>query len=108
MLKICGHRVLVKQDALEDTDDFYKSAKKAGFTLPDHRDIQLARKSVDVGTVIQVGENAFKAYDDGHAWCQVGDRVCWVRHGGYLVVDPEDKQEYVCLNDEDILVVIGN
>ncbi len=108
MLKVCGHRILIKQDELEDTDEFYKSAKKAGFMLPEHRDIQLARKAVDVGTVMQVGQNAYKSFDDGHQWCKEGDKVCWVRHGGYLVVDPDTKQEYVCLNDEDILVVIGN
>lgn len=107
MLKVCGHRLLVKQDELEEVDTFYAAAKKAGFALPDHRDITLERKAIDTGTVVDIGRNAWAAFDDGHRWCEVGNRVAWVRHGGYIVKDPATKEEFICLNDEDILAVIG-
>ncbi len=106
MLKVCGHRILVKQESLEDTDPVYKRAKEAGIALSEHRDTQLERRQVDKGVVVQVGANSWKSFDDGHAWCAEGDSVIWVRHGGYIVKDPETNIEYVVLNDEDILCVL--
>lgn len=106
MLQICGHRLLVKQEKLEDTDPVYKSAKAAGIALSEHRDTQLERRQVDKGVVAQVGRNSWKSFDDGHAWCAEGDTVVWVRHSGYIVTDPETHEEYIALNDEDVLCVI--
>ena len=37
---------------------------------------------------------------------QVGDRVNYARFGGKLVQDKETDEEFVCLNDEDLICVI--
>lgn len=101
MIKPLGHRLLVKPDSIEDVDDNYRSAKKAGIIIPD----QEARKeqiAVDKGTVVDIGSTAFKDFG-GDPWCQVGDRVAYTRYGGKFLKDPETDEEYLILNDEDVI-----
>jgi len=103
MLKVCGHRVLVKVADLEEVDDIYSRAKRAGIELQiDKKAEQLA---IDRGTVVQIGHTAFKDFG-GDAWCNVGDEVFFSRYGGKVLEDPYTKEKYTLLNDEDVLAVI--
>ena len=95
-----GHRVLVVQDKLEEVDDVYASAKKFGIKLIEDKREQAG---VDTGIVVQLGFNAFKAFDTGEPWCSVGSRVAFARYSGKLIKDGD--QEFMILNDEDILYV---
>ena len=103
MLKVCGHRVLVKVPDVEEVDDVIKRAKAVGIELSiDKKAEQLA---VDRGTVVQIGQTAFKDFG-GEAWCSVGDEVFFSRYGGKVLEDPYSKEKYTCLNDEDIVAII--
>lgn len=101
---IVGHRLLVKPITLEDHDPAFAKAKAAGLELLPKTHRQEAT-IIESGIVEQIGPTAFKDFG-GEAWCKVGDRVDYVRHGGKFVIDPDDKEtKWLVLNDEDVLVV---
>lgn len=119
MIAIKGHRVLVKNQKLEEVDEVYKSAKKAGLAfVEDHDEHRRAQAGLDVGTVIQVGPDAWKAFfhnsnPDGRGtfepWCVVGDFIAFAKYSGKMIEDPETKEKYVVINDEDVVAVLkGN
>lgn len=100
----CGHRVIVKPEALEDVDTAYASAKKAGILIAEEH-TKLEQISIDKGIVIAIGDTAFNDFG-GEPWCQIGDKVAYARHGGKRIKDPSDGLEYLILNDEDIVCKI--
>lgn len=107
MLEPAGHRVLVKPENIQETDEVYASAAKAGIEIVQDRQTKRAEKASQIiGTLVAVGMNAWKAFDGGEAWAKVGDRVTYSKYGGKFIEDPETKEEYVLLNDEDITCII--
>lgn len=102
--QIVGHRLLIKPITLEQHDEAFARARAAGLELMPKTQRQEA-SIIDRGTVEQIGPTAFKDFG-GEAWCQVGDQVDYVRHGGKFVVNPDNKDEdWLVINDEDVLVV---
>jgi co-chaperonin GroES (HSP10) len=102
MIKVVGHRVLVKPEKLEEVDPVYKSANRAGIVIPKGHDTERAEMSIDKGMVLDIGATAFKDFG-GDAWCKVGDIVYFARHAGKRI---KDKEEFVVvLNDEDIVCI---
>ena len=99
------HRILVKQNKLEDTNKDYKRAAAAGIIIPEHEDKARAQAGVDVGTIIAIGATAYKDFGVAPP-IKVGDTVAFARFSGKMIVDPANEQEYVALNDEDIVAVI--
>lgn len=92
-----GHRVLVLPDEV--------SEKQGSIYLPQEARAKMGDAQI-FGTVVSVGVNAFKAFDDGIPWCVVGDKVAFAKYGGFVIQDPADKKLYRLLNDEDICAVI--
>lgn len=102
----CGHRVLIRHDKLEDVDDTFRAAKAAGIEIPkEFKEIRLEQNAVDKGMVVSVGPTAWKDFG-GTAWCEVGDYIAFAKHAGKYIEDPETKEEFVLLNDEDVVCVI--
>ena len=52
-----------------------------------------------------VGDTAWKDFG-GRAWACVGDKVVIAKYGGFVIEDPETKERYRLLNDEDIVAVL--
>ena len=98
MLEPAGHRVLVKVKKFEE-----KTA--GGIYIPKSVADTHTRAST-FGTVVAVGSNAWKSFDDGHAWASVGDLVSFVQYGGVTIEDPDTHESFCMLNDEDILAVV--
>lgn len=105
MIKVCGHRLLVKPILLEESDEVYKSAKALGLELI-REDTKREAESVDKGIVMQIGATAFKDFG-GDYWCHVGEMIVYAKFAGKLVKDPVTKEDYIVLNDEDVVAVIG-
>lgn len=57
------------------------------------------------GTVIAIGDSAWKDLDDGKPWCKVGDKVSYARYAGVAMLG-QNKKDYVLINDNDILAVL--
>ena len=98
------HRIIVKADKLEETDATFIKAKSMGIVIPEHEDRKRAQASVDKGKVVSIGPTAFK---DFHTDCplKVGDYVAYARFAGKFVTDPSTDEEFVALNDEDIVCI---
>ena len=101
-IKVVGFRVLVKKDEVtEETTD-------GGIVLPDI-DRQLRRVRTNTGVVVGVGDVAYKAYSDdytGERWATVGDRVIWAEHSDKVILDPDTKEIFSVVNDDDIIAVV--
>jgi co-chaperonin GroES (HSP10) len=103
-IKVCGHYVLIKPEKM-------KKKTKSGLILPDAMVNKENVASVR-GTLVGVGDNAWKAFDGGDPWAEIGDKVYFKRHVSDRIQDDTDKdedgepQEYFLMADENILAVI--
>lgn len=105
MIKPILHRILVKPDLIEEKDEAYKAAKRAGLEIvKNERDREQA--AIDTGTVVSYGETVFKDFGVDANPIKVGDTVVYARYAGKVIEDPADKVKYVALNDEDVIAII--
>jgi len=96
----CGHRVLVRPDKVEE-----RTRGGSGLFIPaQSRDRE--QYAMTFGAILAVGPTAWKAFDDGKPWAKVGDRVSYAKYGGFIIEDPETKEHYRLLNDEDVIAVV--
>jgi co-chaperonin GroES (HSP10) len=98
------HRILVKQDKLEETDKTYVKATALGLVLPEHEDMKRAQASVDKGKVVAIGATAYRDFGTTPPF-EVGAYVAYARFAGKRVEDPFTGEEFVALNDEDIVCI---
>jgi co-chaperonin GroES (HSP10) len=99
------HRILVKQDKLEEKDEAFKRAKGAGLVIPTMDEHGREQAAIDTGTVVAIGDTAFRDFGTTSP-IQVGDSVVFARHAGKIIIDPQDNIQYVALNDEDVVAKI--
>lgn len=99
------HRILVKPEKFEDVNKDIQRAKAFGLVIPELEDMKRAQASVDVGVVVSIGPTAYRDFNT-EVPISVGERVNYARFAGKLIRDPETDEEFVCLNDEDIICVI--
>ena len=99
MIEPVGHRVLVKADEIKTETD-------SGIVLVTDAHKERDQRAQIFGTVIAVGANAWKAFDDGTPWAKVGDKVAIAKYGGFDIEDPETGEHFRLLVDEDICAVI--
>jgi co-chaperonin GroES (HSP10) len=99
-----GHRILVRQLRLNESDPMYK--KSSMILIPDTDDRKREQNGVDTGEVLAIGPTAFK--DFGGDWdVHVGDIVSFARYAGKILKDPEQPEvQFVCLNDEDLVAKV--
>lgn len=91
--KVCGHRVLVKKDDIEE---------KIGSIVIARADERLEKARTTTGTVIGIGPTAWADPGlGGTNWCEVGDAVLFSQYAGKAFGD-----DHVLLNDEDIVAVL--
>ena len=91
-------------------DDVFKSAQESGIifeTKTLEKEAGFTQRAVMEGQVMELGERAFKAYDDGKAWCKVGDAVLICTAAG-IIRDDELDGDYIIriINDEDVQAVV--
>jgi co-chaperonin GroES (HSP10) len=107
----CGHRLLVKPDTVDEVTKkeiaAFDSLKSKGFEISG-RDKKQERQAVDTGIVVSIGPTAWKKDELGfEPWCQVGNKIHYARYAGMSIRNPNNlEEEYVMLNDEDVVAVI--
>lgn len=101
------HRILVKQDKLEDKDETFKAARALGIVIADQEQ-KREQAAIDTGVVIEVGPTAFKDFGLDEPPIKVGQTIVYARYGGKAIVDPETKETFVALNDEDVICILTN
>jgi len=105
MFKPVGKHILVKPHKLEDFDPVYQRAAKAGIAMPELKEKVMAQRAVERATVVAISPTAWKDWFDGQPWCKVGDEVIFAKYGGHVIKE-EDDEEFILLNDEDVLCII--
>lgn len=103
-IKVPGHRILVKPEAIEEVS-------KGGIVLAKPgQQAKLELMATDRGVVVEVGPMCWRNFDyeqaDWTPWCKPGDRVVFARYSGKQIKHPETEEEFFLLNDEDIQVVL--
>jgi co-chaperonin GroES (HSP10) len=97
-MKVMGYRLLVQADEVE-------TVTEGGIVVV--MDENKAKIAQMYGTVVSIGDQCWKGKGwDGEPWCKVGDRIAWSKFAGKFVLDPDTEEEFVILNDEDVLVVL--
>ena len=99
MLEVVGHRVLIKPKDLE--------VKTKSGILINYGDTEKRHRMATMeGTVVGVGPLAWHDWGTGDKWVEVGDKVLFAQYAGKLVEDPDTKEEFFVVNDEDVQVRI--
>jgi len=100
-MKALGNRVIIKPDPVEQKSD-------GGIIL--HTDAQIGseRQLTTTGIVIDHGPAAWlDPAMGGEPWVEKGARVVYAKYSGKFFTNPEDGEEYVCVNDDAIQVEIA-
>jgi co-chaperonin GroES (HSP10) len=98
-IEVCGHRVLIKPDPLEEEVNgiiIVHDKREEGATV--------------TGIVAAVGPTCWNAYDKDHPdwkpWCKIGDHIVYAKYSGKDITDPNTGDKYRLINDEDVQVVL--
>lgn len=105
MINILLHRILVKQQKLSEAHKEYKRAEALGIVIPDTVDTKRVQAGVDKGEVVAIGPTAYRDFNTTVP-IKVGDVVAFAKYSGKVIVDPETDEEYVALNDEDLVAIL--
>jgi co-chaperonin GroES (HSP10) len=94
-----GYRLLVKAKAVE-------TVTESGIILAIDEKLELSGQQF--GTVVQIGHTCWCDENDNpkRQWCSVGDEILFSKYAGRFVYDPEDNEEYLVINDTDVIAVI--
>ena len=101
MIKITGCRILVKPFKIEEQDEVLRRAAAMGIKLPD-ADERKRQSLVEQGTVLQIGPGCDPAYVEG---VKVGDVIGFAKFGGKFVKDLKTKEDFLVINDEDLVCI---
>lgn len=103
--KPVGFRVLVK---LKKVSQEKEKMSEGGIVIAvkTQSKINLEQRATQEAYVIDIGESAFKGFDDGKPWCKVGDLVLISKYSGDDLDDAEDDEIYRIINDRDIEATI--
>lgn len=90
-----GHRLLLELEPVEEVT-------KGGILIPETRERNASRT---IGTIVAIGPNCWKAFDDGAPWAEIGDVVIVSKYDGKRIKDPDHpEKDYLVVNDDDIQV----
>ena len=98
MINVKGYRVLVKADEIE-------KVTKGGIVLV--QDERLEKTLTQFGTVVDIGETCWIGEAFKNPWCKVGDKIMFSKHSGRFVRETPESEQYLIMNDTDVLAVIG-
>ncbi len=105
MIKPILHRILIKQDVLEEKDEVFKRARAAGIDLSGSDERTREQAAVDTGTVVSIGATAFRDFGTDSP-IKEGDYIWFAKHAGKTITHPTTKEKLVALNDEDIICIL--
>jgi co-chaperonin GroES (HSP10) len=98
MIQPANQKILVVPDEIKDQTD-------GGLYLPIATRERRKNQQV-IGTIVAIGKNCWKAFDDGSPWAEVGDKIYYAANAGKLLVDPETDKEYLIIYDQDVVAII--
>lgn len=106
-VKPVGFRVLVKLRKVAQ-EEYVTSEAGVITEVRSKSRIEREQRATQEAYVVECGPSAFKAFDDGKAWCSVGDCVLISKYSGDDLDDIEEGELYRVINDRDIEAVFPN
>ncbi len=112
-MEATGYRLIVKpiEAELLDAGLAKEYQKLAALGFQSKTEDQRERESVgaNFGIVVSIGEHAYNQQRLGSAWVEEGDVVVFHRYSGSrLELPPGSNDFYQSMNDEDLLIKLGN
>lgn len=105
MIEPVAHRLVIKAFDITESDDVYKSAKGAGLILSGEDKLKREQAAVDRGTIVSIGPTAFRDFGWEHTLV-IGDDIVYAKYAGKDVEDPETKEKFILINDEDVVAIL--
>lgn len=97
--EVVGHRILIRPKDVEEKTE-------SGLVLVKDT-VEKERIATEEGTVLGVGPACFYELNWPFDTVKIGDRVVYSKYGGKFIRDPEDKDKWiVIINDQDILLKV--
>ena len=97
MISPLGYRVMI------EPIDFEK--KYQGMIHIPEQITERQRAGTQEGIVVALGPSAYIEHAGG-AWCKEGDHVLFAKYGGLRVTDPDTEQEFILVNDDDVICAV--
>lgn len=103
MIAVQGPRILLKADHPFEDDKTVKQARAAipGLVIPEMEQ-RKAQAHVDSGVVVDIGPTVSSEYVRD---LKVGDRIGFAKYGGKYITDPTTDEQYLVINDDDVICV---
>lgn len=101
MIKVVGCRILIKPFKIQEHDEVFAAAKRAGIALPEMSE-RKEQLNVDKGTVLEIGATCHQDYVGD---LKVGDVIGYAKFGGKFIKDPKQDEPYLIINDEDVICI---
>ena len=107
-LKAVAFRVLLKVKEVEKEKEI-KTDSGLVVKLAMAVDEKLERQAYTEGTIVDIGEDAYAAFKPTtqYAGLKVGDRVYFAKYAGKWIDDPDTKESFLVVNDEDIVAKVA-
>lgn len=102
MFKPIGHRIIVKPEEI-------KKKTESGLLI-EYGSNELLEKGARIrGSVVAIGPTAWREFNlrsgvEHFNWVEIGDTVYYAKYAGKSIKDPDTGEEFVVLNDEDVVV----
>ena len=93
MIEPLGYRVMIRPIDWED--------KYTGQIVIPEAITDRARAGTQEGIVVGIGPTAYE--DEVQPWCVIGQHVLFAKFGGIRVEDPETGEDFMLVNDRDVI-----
>ena len=98
-LKVVGHRVLIKPHLQDEMSE-------GGIFVAVGETFQRERGATQIGTIVDIGPNAWLDFKPGKPWAKIGDKVYYAKYAG-KDVEAGNEDKFVIINDEDVQCIIN-
>jgi co-chaperonin GroES (HSP10) len=105
MIEPLNNKLVIKPYKIEEHDEVYKSAIAAGLALAGDDKRKREQAAVDQGTVVAIGPTVFHDFHCPDT-VKVGDEIVFAKYAGKEVEDPETKEVFTIINDEDCVAIL--
>lgn len=100
MMQVRGYRILVKPKEIKR-----KSDGGIIISIEGMNEDRLEQSGNQMGTIVGVGHTCWKGSLEQEPWAEVGDEIIFSKHAGRFIYDPETEEQFLTINDDDVLIV---
>jgi len=99
-MQIRGYRILVKPKEIKR-----KSDGGIIISIEGMNEDRLEQSGNQMGTIVGIGHTCWQGSLEQEPWAEVGDEIIFSKHAGRFIYDPETEEQFLTINDDDVLIV---